>query len=370
MLQLKLPIRFLLLALLIGGALTSVDAIATTAKTSAAKAAPAKPKPAATEEAPAPAPAAAPTKRKLNPSIIYLYNGDAGDGTFINSARIGMGRAEAEFRLQVNVVQMKPEEDATAVIKKAADSGSSPIILLGNQYVAPVMNLAERYPNVNFVVVDGLAPPLYPNVQSVLFKDNEGAFLVGIIAGKSSRSGFVGFVGGMDIPQIRNFAVGFTQGVHFAAPDVKVNVQMIGTTANAWSNPEKAKEIAKSQFREGADVVFAAAGGSSIGALQAAQEMGKLAIGVDSNQNGLYPGHVLTSMIKRVDVAVYEALKNSSDGSWSAGIKYLGIKEGALDYAVDQYNRELVNERLIEQVATAKDRIIEGKIIVDSYTAK
>ncbi len=312
----------------------------------------------------------APPKPKLTPTIIYVYNGDAGDGTFINSARIGMGRAETDFRMHVNVVRMKPEEDPATIIKKAADSGASPIILLGNQYVAPVMNLAERYPNTHFTVVDGLAPPLYPNVQSILFKDNEGAFLVGIIAGKATHTGFVGFVGGMDIPQIRNFAVGFTQGVHFAAPDVKVNVQMVGTTAEAWSNPDKAREIALNQYREGADVVFAAAGGSSIGVLKAASEMGKLAIGVDSNQNGLYPGHVLTSMIKRVDVAVYETLKNSYDGSWSAGIKYLGIKEGALDYAVDQYNRTLMSEQLIEEVATAKDRIVDGKIVVESYSAK
>ena len=313
---------------------------------------------------------AEPAKPTFNPAVIYLYSGEASDGTFINSARIGIGRAEADFRTHVTVTRMKAGEDAAAVIKKVADSGSSPIILLGNQYVAPVMNLAERYPNINFTVVDGLAPPLYPNVQSILFKDNEGAFLVGIIAGKTTHTGFVGFVGGMDIPQIRNFAIGFTQGVKFAAPDVKVNVQMVGTTADAWSNPDKAKSIAQTQFREGADVIFAAAGGSSIGVLKAADEMGKLAIGVDSNQNSLYPGHVLTSMVKRVDVAVYETLKNSHDAVWSAGIKYLGIKEGALDYAVDQNNRALMSEQLIEQVATAKDRIIEGKITVDSYTAK
>jgi hypothetical protein len=213
-------------------------------------------------------------------------------------------------------------------------------------------------------------PTLFPNVQSILFKDHEGAFLVGMIAGKISHTNLVGFVGGMDIPLIRNFALGFTQGVKYAAPDLAVDVQMVGPTAEAWSNPEKAKALAQMQYREGADIVFAAAGGSSLGVLQAANEMGKLAIGVDSNQNGLFPGHVLTSLVKRVDVAVYDTLKNSREGTWSAGIKYLGIKEGALDYAVDQNNSGLISEKLIEEVATAKDKIISGKIVVESYSAK
>jgi basic membrane protein A len=309
-------------------------------------------------------------KPKFHPAVIYLYSSDTGDSAFINSARSGIGQAEQEFRTQVTLTRIKTTDDLTATIKKVADSGANPIILLGNQNVTPVMNLAERYPNINFTIIDGLAPPLYPNVQSILFKDHEGAFLVGMIAGRLTHTGFVGFVGGMDIPLIRNFAQGFEQGVKYASPDVKVNVQMIGNTADAWSNPEKAKAIAQSQYREGADIIFAAAGGSSVGVLKAADEMGKFAIGVDSNQNGLYPGRVLTSLVKRVDVAVYDTLKNTYDGSWSPGIKYLGIKEGALDYAVDQNNRTLISEKLIEEVATAKDKIIAGKIIVDSYSAK
>jgi basic membrane protein A len=233
-----------------------------------------------------------------------------------------------------------------------------------------VLNLAERYPSTTFTVVDGLVPPLYPNVQSVTFKDHEGAFLIGMIAGKMSRSDFVGFVGGMDAPLIRNFAAGFRQGVRYTNPDAKIDVQYLGMTSDAWSNPDKAHSIAMMQYREGVDVIFAAAGGSTVGALRAADDANKLAIGVDSNQNGLYPGRVLTSLIKRVDLAVYETLKNSHEGTWSAGIKSLGIKEGALDYAVDQNNRALISEKLIEQVATAKDSIIAGKLTVEGYVAR
>lgn len=309
-------------------------------------------------------------KPKYSPAIIYQYTGENSDNSYINSARNGIDKAEGEFRTKVTITQLKATDNITDSIKQVADSGATPIILLGGQNVESVLKLAERYPGTTFTVIDGLVPPLYPNVQSILFKDNEGAFLVGIIAGKMSKSGFVGFIGGMDIPIIRNFAKGFTQGVKYAAPDVKVNVQMIGTTSDAWNNPEKAKSIALAQYNEGADIVFAAAGGSSVGVLKAADELGKLAIGVDTNQNGMYPGRVLTSMVKRVDVAVYDTLKNSHDGSWSAGLKYLGVKEGALDYAVDQNNRGLITEKLIEQVATAKDHIVNGTLVVDSYVAK
>lgn len=319
---------------------------------------------------PAAANAAENTARIFRPALIYLYSGEEGDSSFINSARNGISRAEQEIRTRVAITQMSSTDDITAVIKTVADSGASPIILLGSQNVAPVLSLAERYPATNFTIIDGLVPPLYPNVQSISFKDHEGAFLVGIIAGKISRTGLVGFVGGMDIPLIRNFAGGFTQGVKYANASATVNIQMIGSTSDAWSNPEKAHEIARAQYQENTDVIFAAAGGSTLGVLRAAKETDKLAIGVDTNQNGLFPGHVLTSLVKRVDIAVYETLKNSADGSWSAGIKYLGIREGALDYAVDQNNRSLISGDLIEEVATAKDKIISGAIVVDAYSAR
>lgn len=304
------------------------------------------------------------------PAIIYVSTGEDMGSAFISTARTGIGRAEGEFRTPVTITRMNNMSDAPRVIKQVADTGATPIILLGNQYVGPVMSVADRYPNINFTIIDGLAPPLFPNVQSITFKDHEGAFLVGMIAGKLSDSKMVGFIGGMDVPLIRNFAQGYTQGVHYTAPNRKVEVQMIGPTADAWSNPERARTLAKDQYNAGVDIIFAAAGASSLGVLKAADEMGKLAIGVDSNQNGVYPGRVLTSMVKRVDVAVYDTLKNSHDGSWSAGIKSLGIKEGALDYAVDQNNSKFINEKLIEEVATAKDKIISGKLVVESYTAR
>ncbi len=325
----------------------------------------------------APSLMAAEAKPKFNPALIYILpdgvaetKNTSSDNAFIAAARVGLGKANTNFGILIPEHRVKDADSIAATLKKVADSGASPIIALGSQNVAPVLNIAERYPNTQFTVIDGLVPPLFPNVQSILFKDNEGSFLVGFIAGKIAASGRVGFIGGMDSPLIQNFATGYTQGVKYANPQAEVTVEMVGTTAKAWNDPEKARALAMAQYNRGVEVIFAAAGGSSMGVLNAANQTHRYAIGVDSNQNGIFPGRVLTSMVKRVDVAVYDALKRSRDGSWAPGIKYLGIKEGALDYAVDENNSTLLSEKLIEEVANAKDRIINGLISVNSYSPK
>lgn len=313
---------------------------------------------------------AAAKKKPIKPALVYVLGDKDSDRAFVDAARIGAERAHQELGINFVEYRMHAGQDVTSQIKKAADSGASPIIAVGFQNVMPVLNLAERYPNTHFTVVDGLVPPLFPNVQSVIFKDHEGAFLVGIIAAYHTKTNRIGFVGGMDVPIIRNFAMGFVQGVRYANPKVKVDVEMIGSTTKAWSSPGLAKKIALKQYEAGADVIFAAAGGSGVGVLEAAKETDNFAIGVDINQNGLYPGHVLTSLIKRVDYAVYNALQTAMNDQWSPGIKYLGLKENALDYAVDEYNRHLMNEELIDKVATAKERITNGLITVEMYSPR
>ncbi|MBN8542971.1 MAG: BMP family ABC transporter substrate-binding protein [Alphaproteobacteria bacterium] len=313
---------------------------------------------------------AASKEKNFKPALIYVLGDKDSDRAFVDAARAGAERAEDELGVTFTQYRMHAGEDVTARIKTAADSGANPIIAVGFQNVMPVLSLAERYPNTHFTVIDGLVPPLFPNVQSVIFKDHEGAFLVGIIAAITSKTKHIGFIGGMDVPIIRNFALGFAQGVRHADPQAKVDIEMIGNTTKAWSDPGKAREIALTQYASGIDVIFAAAGGSGVGALEAAKETDNFAIGVDINQNALFPGNVLTSLIKRVDIAVYDALKTSKDGKWSPGIKYLGLKEGALDYAVDEYNRHLMNEEMIDKVATAKERIINGLITVQMYSPK
>ncbi len=313
----------------------------------------------------------------FKPAIIYSLTGNTtkagankSDGAFIESARIGIEKVKRDFGITVTEHRMRGNENLTAAIKRIAESGANPIIALGSQNVVPVLELAGRYPDTQFTVIDGLVPPILPNVQSILFKDNEGAFLVGLIAGKTATDDHVGFIGGLDSPLIRNFAAGYAQGVRYANPSAHISTAMIGGTVDAWNNPKKAYKLAMQQYKEGADVIFAAAGGSSLGVLKAANDTHKFAIGIDSNQNGIYPGRVLTSLVKRVDVAIYDSLKRSHDHTWNPGIKYLGIKEGALDYAVDENNRSLISESLIDEVSTAKERIINGLIIVDAYSPK
>jgi basic membrane protein A len=201
-----------------------------------------------------------------------------------------------------------------------------------------------------------------PNVQSLVFKEHEGSFLVGAMAAMASKTGKVGFVGGMDIPLIRRFQCGYEQGAKWANPKAEVFANMTGTTGAAWNDPARGGELAKAQFAKGADVVFAAAGGTGIGVYQAAKDSGKLAIGVDSNQNHIQPGTMLTSMLKRVDVAVYNVAK-----SHKPGLSVFGLKEDGVGYAMDKNNEKLVTADMKKKVDAAKADILSGKIKVVDY---
>lgn len=306
----------------------------------------------------------------FKPAVVYLSLEQDVDNSFIASAMAGTKRAHDELGIDAKLIAIKPKDDIYTALKQVAHEGYSPIIAVGNHNVLPVQNLADQVPKTRFSVVDGLVPPLYPNVQSITFKDHEGAFLIGYIAALASKTEHIGFIGGMDVPLIRNFAIGYQQGAELANPAIRVDQDMIGDTPEAWNNPERAFKLAQEQYDSGADIIFAAAGGSTRGTLKAAQIYKKLAIGVDTNQNGLYPGSVLTSLVKRVDIAVYDALKNAKEGQWQPGIKMLGLKEGALDYAVDRNNKPLLTNQLVDKAANIKERIINGIIDVKSYTVR
>jgi basic membrane protein A len=207
-----------------------------------------------------------------------------------------------------------------------------------------------------------------PNVQSIVFKEHEGSYLVGMMAGMASKSGKVGFVGGMDIPLIRKFACGYAQGVKAAKADATIFQNMTGDTGAAWNDPVKGGEITKGQMAQGADVIYAAAGATGLGVLQAAADGGALSIGVDANQNYLHPGKVLTSMLKRVDVAVYNVMKNGN-ANFKPGIQALGLAEDGVGYAMDDNNKPLVTAEMQAAVEKAKADIISGAIKVHDYTA-
>lgn len=314
----------------------------------------------------------------LKPALLYVLPEDVhspsamathSDNPFVKSGLEGVAKARMTLGLAVLETRNATLEEIPGAIRKLAEGGYSPIITLGSIYIPAVLELAERFPSTRFIAIDALVPPLYANVQSVLFRDHEGAFLAGIIAGHATQSHKIGFIGGMDNPVIRSYATGFRQGLRYVSKRNTMTEQFLGTGAIAWNEPQKAYSMARMQYDDGVDVIFSPAGASSLGVLRAANDTGKLAIGVDSNQNQLYPGHVLTSLIKRVDVAVYNALVSAKKGQWNPGIKSVGIKEGALDFAVDEFNRSLMTPALIEEVTLVKERIINGVITVEPYTA-
>ena len=251
-------------------------------------------------------------------------------------------------------------------LRRFAEDGRNPIVMAGFAWEDALKKVAAEYPDLNFAIIDDAVD--LPNVRSLVFKENEGSYLVGIMAAMASKSKKVAFVGGMDIPLIRKFECGYVGGAKSAgATDVIQN--MTGDTPAAWNDPAKGGEIAKTQIDQGADVVYAAAGGTGVGVLQAAADAGKLGIGVDSNQNGLQPGKVLTSMMKRVDVAVYTAFMDGKNGTFKGGLENLGLKEGGVDYAMDDNNKALVTAEMKAAVEKAKADIISGKIQVHDYTA-
>lgn len=305
------------------------------------------------------APAAA-TAQAL-PAVVYDMGGKF-DKSFNQAAFDGAERWKRETGRPYREFEVTNPGQREQAKRRLAEGGANPIVAIGFSQGSTLDKVARDFPQTRFAIIDSVVN--LPNVQSIVFKEREGSFLVGMMAALASKTGKVGFVGGMDIPLIRKFQCGYEQGARFANPRVEVVANMTGTTPAAWNDPARGAELARAQFAAGADVVFAAAGGTGIGVYQAAKDAGRLAIGVDSNQNHLQPGTMLTSMVKRVDVAVYNAFKGVQPGLLS-----LGLKEGGVDYALDQHNARLVSADMKNKVDAAKADIIGGRIKVIDYMA-
>ena len=303
---------------------------------------------------------------QIKPAVVF----DMG-GKFDKSFNEGIYNGVERFRMETGIsyaeFEVANEAQREQALRNFAWRGYDPIIAVGFGQAPALEKVAAEYPDTNFSIIDMVVD--LPNVQSIVFKEHEGSFLVGMIAALASETGRVGFVGGMDIPLIRKFACGYEQGVMHVNPDAEVYQNMTGTTPAAWNDPVKGAELAKSQFDRGADVVFAAAGGTGLGVLQAAADAGKLSIGVDSNQNYLHPGSVLTSMLKRVDVAAYDVYQTAMDGTWSAGIRNLGLAEDGVGWALDEHNEMLIDMLATDQVDAARDAIVAGELMVHDYMA-
>ncbi|MGZ5179919.1 MAG: BMP family lipoprotein [Ramlibacter sp.] len=295
------------------------------------------------------------------PAVVYDMGGKF-DKSFNEAGYRGMEKWKKDTGKSFLEFEVGNETQREQALRRMAERGARPIIAIGFSQAGAVEKVAKEFPKLQFTIIDMVVKQ--PNVQSIVFREHEGSFLVGMLAAMASKTGKVGFVGGMDIPLIRKFQCGYEQGVKHANPKAEVVANMTGTTPSAWSDPARGGELARAQFGKGADVVFAAAGGTGVGVYQAAKDAGKLAIGVDSNQNHLQPGTMLTSMTKRVDVAVYEAANH-----FAPGVTVLGLKEGGVDYAMDEYNARLVTADMHRKVEAAKADIVAGRIKVADYMA-
>ena len=300
----------------------------------------------------------------IKPAIIYDIGGKF-DKSFNEGVFNGAQKFKADTGIEFRDFEIQNDAQREQAMRKFATDGFNPILAVGFSQATALAKVADEFPKTQFSIIDMVVEK--PNVQSVVFKEQEGSFLVGILAASASKTGKVGFVGGMDIPLIRRFACGYVQGVKYANAKAEVFQNMTGTTGAAWNDPVKGGELAKSQISQGADVVYHAAGGTGVGVLRAAADAGKLGIGVDSNQNGLFPGKVLTSMLKRVDTATYKVFADAKAGTWKAGFSVLGLKEGGVGFAMDDNNKALVSAEAKAAADKAMADIISGAIVVHDF---
>ena len=301
----------------------------------------------------------------IKPAVIYDMGGKF-DKSFNEGVYNGVKKFTDETGIDVMEFEVTNETQREQAMRRMAERGATVILGVGFAQADAISKVAAEYPDKQFSIID-VSWLDAPNLRQYSFKEHEGSYLVGVAAALASETGKVGFVGGMDIPLIRKFACGYVGGVKAANGNADVYQNMTGTTPSAWNDPGKGAELAKSQIDRGADVVYHAAGGTGLGVIQAAADAGKLAIGVDSNQNGLAPGSVLTSMLKRVDVAAYETFKDAMEGKFTSGLQALGIAEGGVDWALDENNASLITADIKAAVEKARKDILSGAVTVHNY---
>lgn len=301
------------------------------------------------------------------PAVVFDVGGKF-DKSFNQAAYTGAERFKKDTGVNYLEAQINADIEGEQILRHLARKGASIIFVTGFQQQGQVSKIAPQYPKTKFVLINVAPTKPLPNVQAMMFREEEGSFLAGMAAAMASKTGKVGFIGGMDIPLISRFGCGYAQGALYANPKATVISNMVGSTAAAFRDPTRGAELAISQFDRGVDVVFAAAGNTGTGVIQAAKDKGKLAIGVDSNQNYVHPGTVLTSMVKQVDNAIYQSFKSAKEGTWKPGVVTLGLKDNGVMLAIDQHNRKLITPAMESKLNQAKADIIAGKIKVHDYT--
>jgi basic membrane protein A len=313
-------------------------------------------------------------KSKKRVAIVFDIGGKD-DRSFNAAAWEGAKRAKKDFPILLRDVEPGNPTSIEPAMRAFAERSYDLIVGIGFAQSPIMERVAKDYPNLNFAIVDGFSQ--LPNVASLLFKEHQGSYLVGMIAAETSKTGTLGFIGGMDIPLIHKFAKGYEEGARAVNPNIQIIQNYVGVTDAAWNNPGKGKELALAQIGKGADVIFTAAGNSGLGAFDAVEQAGmkngraeRYVIGVDANQNWVKPGYVLTSMEKRVDNAVYQIIKELIDGKFTPGVKVYGLENDGISYALDQYNKNLISPEVLQKVDAAKQKIISGEIKVTDAMAK
>ncbi len=299
-----------------------------------------------------------------DPAILFDLGGKF-DKSFNESAFNGAQRWAEETGGSYAEVEIQSDAQREQAIRRFAETGANPIVMAGFAWASALEEVAADYPDTKFQIIDMVVDA--PNVRSIVFAEEQGSYLVGMAAAMASETNTVGFIGGMDIPLIRNFACGYAQGVLAANPDATVIANMTGTTPAAWNDPVKGSELTQAQIAQGADVVYAAAGGTGVGVLQTAADEDILSIGVDANQNYLHPGEVLTSMLKRVDNAVYDAMTAGTD--LEPGFNVMDLSNGGVGYAVDEFNEALITPEMTAALEAAEAAIVAGEISVHNYNS-
>ncbi len=301
----------------------------------------------------------------FKPAVVFDKGGKF-DKSFNEGVWNGVRKFVDETGVEVLEYQVTNETQREQAMRRMVRRGATVVLAVGFAQADAINAVAPDHPDRQFAIID-VHWLDRPNLRQYAFKEHEGSYLVGVAAALTSKTGKIGFVGGMDVPLIRKFACGYVQGAREARSGIEVLRNMTGTTPAAWNDPAKGAELARGQIDRGADVVYHAAGATGLGVIRAVADAGKLAIGVDSNQNGLAPGHVLTSMLKRVDVAAYQTLKDAMDGKFTAGVVTLGLAEGGVDWAQDEHNADLVSAEVRAAVERAKAAIIAGSLTVHNY---
>lgn len=327
------------------------------------------------------APIAAEEKGKIKVGIVFDIGGK-NDRSFNAAAWEGVRRAQKDLDIVLRDVEPGNPTSIEPAMRAFAERNFDLIIGVGFAQSPIMEKVARDYPNINFAIVDGVILDKegnpFPNVASLVFREHEGSYLVGMIAAQKSKTGVLGFVGGMDIPLIHRFQKGYEEGAQSVNPNIKLLTNYVGVTDSAWNNPGKGRELAQSQIDRGADIIFTAAGNSGLGAFDAVERYGrnesgeanKFVIGVDSNQNGVKPGFVLTSMVKRVDNAVYDVVKEVKEGKFKGGFHNFGLDKDGVAYAMDDNNKNLISPEILNNVEQAKAKIVKGEIKVTDAMAK